>query len=217
MAVLLGSIIIAALVGACSGTQDSQLEQPENIYTIELSSTALTLDVYDKYTVTAAVYDADGNAVVQELSWTSSQSSVVTVDGGELFAAGLGTSTVKVVLADGGAEAELTVTVVHNGYVPTLTLNENQSLVLAEGATFDLSPKVFFKGDEVTYDAQFIYSSADESVATVIDGIIYANKTGETQITVIASWRGLGGESMTGSEDALGLRKTLTLSVIMPD
>ncbi|MDE6373539.1 MAG: Ig-like domain-containing protein, partial [Clostridia bacterium] len=112
----------------------------------------------------------------------------------------------------------VSVTVVMRGYVPAIRMDEEESLTLSAGSSFDLNPKVYFKGVETSdSDVSFIYTVTDAAVASVVDGTVTALAAGETQITVTASWRGLGGSGMVGSEDALGLKITLDLTVLTVD
>lgn len=212
LAVLSAVLVIFALaaVTACN----KERETAEEKYTVTLSADSLTLDVYDKIRLTAVVKNGSGETVDKGVIWSSSQSSVVTADGGEIFAKSLGTAQITAQVDGGEAYATASVNVVMNGYVPRLELSVKDNLALAAGTDFDLSPKVLFKGVDATDgDTVFKYDVSDSSVASVTDGTVNALKAGTVQITVTASWRGLGGDAMVGSEDALGLRVTVSLTV----
>ena len=86
----------------------SNYEQPE-ITDISLSPSALTLSVGQSATLTASV--VPGNAS-KRLTWTSSNTSVATVNGGKVTALSAGTTTITVASTDNpGVKATATVTV----------------------------------------------------------------------------------------------------------
>lgn len=206
-------LIAASCLTVFAGCNSVTDPEPAESYVVEISKTTLTLDVYEMAEVAATVRDSDGKTCDKEVEWSSSQGTVVTVESGVLFAKSMGTATVTAQIAE-GASATVAVTVVMNGNVPAIRIQASDSLSLAVGSNFNLEPRVFFKGADATdSDTVFTYQEGDKTVATVENGVITARKAGTTSITVTASWRGLGGESMVGSEDALGLRVTLNLTV----
>jgi len=216
--------LLAILIAVCSLTLFSACQKPKEpdgpteSYTVELSATELSLDVYERYTLTAVVKDGRGAVTDKKVEWSSSQSGIVAADDGLLFAKSIGTAKVTATVEGGTANAEVNVNVTMRGYVPRLKLSEETELTLAEGTTFNLSPEVTFKGKTATdSDTTFIYSVSDPSVASVSEGTVTALKAGNTKITVTASWRGLGGAELVGSEDAVGLRITLDLTVLNID
>lgn len=213
LAVLI-AVCSLAIFTACNGQGGEQSSPTEESYTVEISQTTLTLDVYETVKLTATVKNGNGQSVDKEVEWSSNKAAVATVDDGLVMAKSMGTATVTAQVKGETASATVSVTVTLNGYVPSLSLSETDSLNLAVGTTFDLAPKVLFKGVDATdADTSFIYEVSDKAVASVENGVITALATGTATITVTASWRGLGGATMAGSEDALGLRITLNLTV----
>lgn len=214
---ILVAVCSLALFAACSDKGNNKKPDGES-YVIELSQTALTLDVYEKHELTAVVKDGDGEVVDKQVEWKSGSAAIAEVEDGLLFAKSIGTAQITATVSGEEVSATVSVTVIMRGYVPTLRMDEEDSLTLSAGSSFDLNPRVYFKGAETDdSDTTFIYAVADTSVAKVENGTVSALKAGATQITVTASWRGLGGSAMTGSEDALGLRITLDLTVLTVD
>lgn len=209
---LLIAILSLTVMSACG---EDQPTPPTESYTVEISVTELTLDVYEKTLISAAVKDENGNVTDKKVVWSSSLSGVVSVEDGLVTAKSIGTAKISAKTEDGTAEAEISVTSVMRGFIPRLKLSEENALTLAVGSTFNLSPEVMFKGVKATdADTAFLYSVSDGAVASVSDGTITALKAGSATVTVTASWRGLGGADLVGSEDAAGLRITLNLTVV---
>lgn len=208
------TLAVFAACGNGDNTKKPDDTDKKAVYTVEISETSLTLDVYEKYNLTAVVKDGDGKTVDKGVEWSSSSQSVLMVDGGLVFAKSMGTATVTAKVEGEDAQSTASITVSMRGNVPVLSLSEETSLSIAVGSTFDLSPRVLFKGEDATdSDTTFIYNVSDPAVATVANGTVTALKAGTAQITVTASWRGIGGQELVGSEDALGLRITLELTV----
>lgn len=149
---------------------------------VTLDQSAVTLGLNGTATLTAAV--APGTAINKGVTWTSSDTSVVTVSNGQLTAAVKeGTATVTVTTAEGGFTAECTVTVQRNA-VTRVTLDRNE-LTLAEGGSAQLTATV---APENADDRAVTWESSDPSVATVgSSGAVTAVKAGSAVITVTTS------------------------------
>ena len=87
-------------------------ENTVSVTGVELNKSTLSLDEGDTYTLTATVAPAD--AANKAVTWTSSNSSVATVDSnGKVTAVSSGTATITVTTVDGGKTATCAVTVSH--------------------------------------------------------------------------------------------------------
>ena len=96
------------------GTVDPDGNVEENTVSVtgvELNKSTLSLDEGDTYTLTATVAPAD--AANKAVTWTSSNSSVATVNNGVVTAVSSGTATITVTTVDGGKTATCAVTVSH--------------------------------------------------------------------------------------------------------
>ena len=95
---------------------------------VTLSETTLTLEVGGEETLTATV--APTNATNKNMTWSSSNSAVATVDqNGNVEAVGAGTATITVKTQDGEKTASCTVTVTH---VHTTTKTEARPATCTE-------------------------------------------------------------------------------------
>ena len=76
---------------------------------VELNKTSLTLDVGARDTLTATI--TPDNATNKNVTWSSNNESVATVENGKVTATGEGTATITVTTEDGDKTATCTVTV----------------------------------------------------------------------------------------------------------
>lgn len=115
--------------------------------------------------------------------WFSSNTAVATVDAGVVTGTGVGTASIYA-LAGGSLGAKCTVTVLENGiHVEYITLSP-ASLPLAPGESATLT--VSFYPEDNTDNLSVSWSSSDESVATVENGLVTALANGSAVITATA-------------------------------
>ena len=145
---------------------------------VSLNKTSLTLDVSKSYTLTKTV--SPSNAVTS-YTWSSSNTSVATVDGnGKVTAKKAGTATITVKTAN-GKTASCNVTV---QAVPTSVSLNKTSLTLDVSKSYTLT-KTVSPSNAVT---SYTWSSSNTSVATVDgNGKVTAKKAGTATITVKTS------------------------------
>ncbi|MBQ4026277.1 MAG: Ig-like domain-containing protein, partial [Bacteroidales bacterium] len=155
--------------------------KPVAVESVSLDKSELTLEVGDEATLTATVSPAD--ATDKEVSWSSSDPSVATVDeGGKVVAKAPGTTAVTVTTKDGGKSASCAVTVKAKGVaVESVSLDKSElTLVVGEDATLTAT----VKPDGAT-DKSVSWASDKEAVATVDEsGKVSAKAEGEATITV---------------------------------
>lgn len=160
----------------CSVTVESKVIAVSSVI---LDKTSLELAEGDEITLTATV--TPDNATNKSVSWTSSNSEVVTVENGKVTALKEGTTTITVTTEDGNKTATCHVIV-------------NAKIVSVESVSLDREYIELIEGDEVTLVAaiepnnatnkKVTWTSSDESVAIVAEGRIVAIKEGVTTITV---------------------------------
>ena len=175
-----GSTTIKATVDGksaeCSVTVNAPATVP--VTGVSLNKTELTLTEGNSETLTATVEPSD--AANKNVTWTSSNTSVATVDtNGKVTAVGAGEATITVTTADGGFTdtCEVTVKVPVTG----VTLDKT-SLSLEVGDTAQLSATV--QPEEATNKA-VTWTSSNTGVATVdTNGKVTAVGAGTAQITV---------------------------------
>ncbi len=147
------------------------------VASVTLNRDALLLTVGGKSTLVPTVLPA--NATNRAVSWRSSNSSVATVDGGEVTALSAGTA--KITATADGKSATCNVTVTGNEFVEvtSVTLNRTE-LELKRGNSFTLTATV---SPENATENEVLWSSSDASVATVENGLVSAKAVGTARIT----------------------------------
>ncbi|MDE5828965.1 MAG: Ig-like domain-containing protein [Duncaniella sp.] len=146
---------------------------------LNLSETEATIEKGANITLTAKIEPED--ATETDLTWTSSNEKVATVDEkGEITALSAGSTIITATTTNGlTASCELTVIVPVSG----LILNESEASIEI-GKSITLSATV--EPDDAT-EIKLIWSSSNEEVATVDEeGVVTAVAVGEAIITVTA-------------------------------
>ena len=114
---------------------------------VTLDQTSLTLTEGDSETLTATVEPS--NATNKNVTWSSSDPNVATVENGVVTAVGAGTATITVTTEDGGKTATCTVTV-ERPYVPPANPNYRIDVTTTAGGTVDKDPAAAKAGETVT-------------------------------------------------------------------
>lgn len=151
--------------------------------TVDFAADSITLDrtqadllLGETMTLTATMTPADAQEVI---TWSTSNTVVVTVNDGLVSAVGAGVATVTVTTATGKTAAcQITVTP-----PPAESVSLDQTaLLLQPGGTAVLTAAMtpIYAGDTL------VWRSSDETVATVEDGTVTALKGGTAVITVTA-------------------------------
>lgn len=166
-----GEATITAKSGSCIA--ECKVTITVSTETVTLDKTTLSLDVGESVQLTATVKPDD--ATDKNVSWTSSDESVVKVDNGKVSALKFGKATITAKCGGKAAECAVTVT------VPTgSVILDKTSLTLAVGETAQLTATV--KPDDAT-DKNVTWASSDESVVKVANGKVTAVKSGNATVT----------------------------------
>ena len=121
------------------------------------------------------------NATIKDVTFTSSNPSVVTVDeNGVVTAVGPGTAVITITTKDGSFTATVTVTVIKPVAVTGVSLDKSE-LTLKTGDTATLTATV--SPDDAT-DKSVIWITSDPAVAAVDKGKVTAGNIGSATITV---------------------------------
>ena len=107
LAVLTAIALFGSAFTACKSDDDG--DDDVSVTGVSLDKTSAELKVGGTLTLTATV--APTNATNQNVSWSSSDVKVATVENGTVTAVAAGTADITVKTADGGKEATCTVTV----------------------------------------------------------------------------------------------------------
>ncbi len=142
--------------------------------TVSLNKSSVTLDKGATETLRATVTPSNYSG---GLTWTSSNSSVVSVSNGVLTARAKGTATITVRTAN-GSSATCTVTV--RAVAESVTLNKT-TLELTKGQTATLSATIT---PSDAANKTLTWSSSNPSVVSVSSGTLTAKSAGTATITV---------------------------------
>lgn len=179
-----GSVTVTASVADKSASCTVTITEAAPVPTLTLDKTTASMDLYETLTLTAVKNNIDG-----EVTWSSSDTSKVTVNGGVVTSLAEGKATVTA--SAGGQSASCEITVTSSGQIPTLTLNRS-SAVIKVGQTITVTPTLKYKNQ--TVEADYEFSTADASKVSVTDkGVIkgVAVTGGKSvAITVKASYNG---------------------------
>lgn len=155
--------------------------QPVNVTGVTVNPTSLSLVEGETGDLTATV--SPSNADNASVTWDSSDKSVATVSNGKVTAVKAGSANITVKTVDGGFTASCTVTVSAKVIdVSSVSLSKTE-LTLTEGDSETITATV--KPDDAT-DKTVEWSTSDETVATVADGVVTAVKEGTATITAKA-------------------------------
>ncbi|MCD7973790.1 MAG: Ig-like domain-containing protein [Candidatus Azobacteroides sp.] len=156
---------------ACVVTVVEKETPPEEVI---LNETVLTLTENETFTLTATIRPIGAEG---EITWTSSDESVVTVNDGEITARKAGIAVVTA--ACGELSTSCMITVLPETILPTEIVLDKEELFLTETETWQLTASLI--PGETT--GEITWSSFDESVATVLNGLVTAIQEGEAIIT----------------------------------
>lgn len=107
LAVLTAIALFGSAFTACKSDDDG--DDDVSVTGVSLDRTSAELDVGGTLTLTATIEPA--NATNRNVSWSSSDVKVATVENGTVTAVAAGTADITVKTADGGKEASCTITV----------------------------------------------------------------------------------------------------------
>jgi uncharacterized protein YjdB len=165
-----------AKTAECQVTVKAKVVKVESV---NLNKNDLTMTEGDSGTLTATVYLS--NATNKNVTWTSSDPSVATVNNGTVKAVKAGSATIKVTTDDGSKTAECQVTVkAKTVSVTSVTLNKS-ALTMTEGESGTLTATVY--PSDAT-NKNVTWTSSKPSVATVNNGTVRALKAGKATIKV---------------------------------
>ena len=179
-------ICLGALVGLLISNQDADLEQPQTetvSYGLSLSQNEVAFNIGSERTLTASMSEGTGSFIFQ---WNTSDKSVVSVrkdaeaqDSCQLTAVGAGSATVTVSIID------ITKFKVVESVTCAVSVTDEQIDFGVDEVIISLD-----KGNTATVTAtapdgcEIVWSSEDERIVTVADGVITAHQAG--QVSVVA-------------------------------
>ena len=177
-------ISLCVLLLAGSGCKKNAEPEPQKVAVtgVAVIPRSVTLKVGETKEIIATITPA--NADNQNVSWSTSNSSVATVTNGLITAVSAGEATITATTADGGKTATCAVTVTAV-YVPVtgITIDQGATAEVEEGKTITLTATV--QPDNAT-DKTVTWSSSNDAIATVVNGVVTGVTPGEAVITAKA-------------------------------
>lgn len=184
ISIILILVLALSLVCICACKDNEQTEENSNL---QISESSLNLAQYEQHALT--VKDADGNKVTAV--WSSSNTSVATVQKGIVSA--LASGTAEITAKVGNDTVKCVVTVAQASDYPLLQLSQYNAKVLVDGEV-TVYPYVSFKGVDVDELPAFTAVSLDEDICSVdVDGdqiIITANALGSALVKIGTNYLG---------------------------
>ncbi len=150
------------------------------VTSVTLSEGELDLVVGDEETLTATVLPND--ATLPDVTWASSDENIVTVEDGVVTAVAEGEATITAT-ADGKSDTCVVTVSPATVAVTGISLDKDTLALTVGGATGTLTATV--TPDNAT-DKTVTWTSSDEDVATVVDGVVTAVASGPATITAKA-------------------------------
>ena len=145
-----------------------------------LKQTEYWLDRYEETVVELEKGDSS------DLTWTSDDTTVVTVEDGKLIAQGKGKTTVCV--TDGNKTEEIAVTVRNSGVKPKIGFTELNAYI---GVETEIPEVLNYAGKEMETTIAYTLTLEDDSYLSVSGNTIKGLKLGEVKGTLSADWKGL--------------------------
>lgn len=161
-------------------TLENQQSVAVRVTGVSLNNNALTLNTGNTNTLIATVLPT--TATNKNVTWSTNNSSVASVNNGTVTAHAKGQATITVTTADGGYSASCSVTV-----------NEVSTTVSVQGVTLSTNTLSMKVGGTATLTANIRPSDAtnknvtwtsNSAVASVNNGVVTANSTGQATIRV---------------------------------
>lgn len=171
-----GLSTITASCGGKSGTCILSVEKGRvSVSSVSLNINSAQIQKGETLSLEATVKPSD--ATDKTVIWSSSNSYIAEVDQTGKVVAKNGGSVSITALVD-SKTAQCAVTVI----VPVVSINiENESITMVEGESRKLS--IDIQPEDAT-DKELIWSSSNDDIVSVSDGIVLAGKPGEATVTV---------------------------------
>ena len=181
--------------GTLNGTPNGDVTY--KVTGVSLNKDSLTLDVGASDTLTATI--TPDKATNKNVTWSSDNENVVTVENGKVTAVGTGSATITVTTEDGGKTATCSVTV--NAPATTIT-TQPSNVTVTEGETATFSVAATGSGT-LTY--QWQQSTDNGSTWTDISGATSSSYTTQAATTDMNGYQyrckvtGTGGEATSNA------------------
>ena len=158
---------------------------PVAVTGVTLNKTSLTLEAGQDETLTATV--APSNADIKDVSWSSSNPSVASVDQtGKVSAISAGTATITVTTTDGNKTAICNVTVTAPAaQIPVTAISLDATATVGIGSTITLA--VTYTPADANQGKAVTWTTADAGIAIVNNGVVTGVSAGTVAITATST------------------------------
>ena len=174
-------LFVATMLLFASCGSETEADRTISVTGVAITENNLSLYVGATVTLTATVRPSDADN--QRVTWSSSNTSVATINNGTVTAIAGGTTTITVTTQDGNFTATITITV----NIPTVSVTSvtltgcDTDIPLIIGDTRQLTATVL---PENATNTAVTWSSSSPNVATVVNGLVTAVTAGTATITV---------------------------------
>ena len=149
------------------------------VTSVSLNKSSTSLSVGNTETLTATVFPT--NATNKNVSWTSSDNSIATVNSGLVTGVGVGTAIITVTTQDGGKQASCTIIVTNPIILVESVSLSKESMSLDVGSTETLTATI---SPANATNKNVSWTSSNNSIATVNNGFVTGAGVGTAIITV---------------------------------
>lgn len=172
------SAIVALSIAGCSGCKDKEKSVVKpNVFSAVSDS---KIQLYDEIKVEAAE-----GVKEEKIVWTSSDTEILVVENGEVFAKSTGVATLKAEYQ--GDTQTQSITVYDDGLRPVI---HTEDIPLLLGSTFETDFAVTFNG-MLWENVEYVLSSSAPSIVSAEGNVLSAISYGSAEITVKASYKGI--------------------------
>ncbi|HEV2989523.1 MAG TPA: Ig-like domain-containing protein [Candidatus Angelobacter sp.] len=198
------TLLFLMVCGVFAGCGGGSSNKANTVASIVLSPTSFSLNSGDVVQISATPENSANTAISANLTYSSSNSAIVTISNAGLICAGVWDSLTTPVVCNGfpggvGVSGSATITVTGGGVSSTATVNVHAKVTKitvdpVAGCTSSSQMKQFtahaFSGsnDITSQIGQFTFGTLDGSVATIDNtGLLTAHNPGATQVFASAS------------------------------
>ena len=153
-----------------------------SVTSVTLSDNSITLNRAETYTLSATVLPND--ATNKEVTWSSSDSNVVTVDSnGVVSSVASGSATITVTTVDGGFTAQCSVNVTNSyGYFTIRSLADSNTITLKNNGTGAVKNFSYSLDSGTTWTDFTLANNATQTIATINSGATIMMKGNNTTL-----------------------------------
>lgn len=190
-------LMFTLLLVSCNNSNEK--ETNSNEYFVEFKADTLNVYTYDILEL-----PINTNALLSDISITSSNQNIVKVVDNKLIPVSGGNAIITASISDGTSDT-ISVIVSDDGNVPFLEVS-NTEIKLFNESTYQLDNCVTLRGNKV--EATYTYSSSNSDIVSVDEnGLITAQSIGDANINIIANYNGYDGNEYNS------LKRTVKVSV----